>query len=391
MRIVDVAAFYSPEGGGVKTYIDRKLKAGPAAGHDIWIIAPGEGDYIEERGPHARVQFLEQPKFPLDRKYHYFRDGIALHAALDAAQPDIVEASSPWRSARLVGEWPGAAPRVLIMHADPLSAYAYRWFGNIASRETIDRQFGWFWRHLLRLDKQFDGTVTASQALSNRLIEGGMTNVITNPMGIAPGVFSPTLRDEGLRTRLLARCELPPDATLLMGIGRHASEKRWTTVIEAVTAVGADAPVGLILVGDGRERAKVVRAAEGNPHVHLISPIANRDELARVFASADAMIHGGDAETFCMVAAEARASGLPLIGPDGGAVIDHIVDSGGWLYRAGDAAAAAEAIRAFLAAPRDSVRAQAAARASGVRLMDTHFDELFAYYQTLVAKARLAA
>ncbi len=388
MRIVDVAAFYSPEGGGVKTYIDRKLKAGPTAGHEIWIIAPGEGDYIEERGPNARIQFLEQPKFPLDRKYHYFRDGIALNAALDAAEPDLVEASSPWRSARLVGEWPGRAPRTLIMHADPLSAYAYRWFGAIASRPTIDKQFGWFWRHLLRLDKQFDGTVTASKALSDRLIEGGMTNVVTNPMGVTPGVYSPAHRDEALRTRLLAHCELPPEATLMLGIGRHHSEKRWTTVIEAVTAAGADAPIGFVLVGDGRDRASIVRAAEGNPHIHLVSPIGDREQLARMYASADIMLHGGDAETFCMVAAEGRASGLPLIGPDAGAIVDHIHDSDGWMYKAGDAADAVRAIRDFLATPREEVRARATALAADVRIMDTHFAELFAYYETLVAQGR---
>jgi alpha-1,6-mannosyltransferase len=391
MRIVDVAAFYSPEGGGVKTYIDRKLKAGPAAGHDILIIAPGDGDRIEERGPGARIQFLNQPKFPLDRKYHYFRDEVALHAALHAAQPDIVEASSPWRSARLVGEWPGAAPRVMIMHADPLSAYAYRWFGNIASRDRIDKQFAWFWRHLIRIDAQFAGTVTAGQSLTDRLIEGGMTRVVTNPMGVADTIFAPTLRDEGLRARMLERCELPADATLLIAAGRHAPEKRWPMVIEAVTAAGAQGPVGLILIGDGRERSRVARAAADNPHVQLLAPISDRLELARLFASCDALIHGCEAETFCMVAAEARASGLPLIVPDGGGAADQARASGGWTYVSGQAASAVEAIHAFLASDRVPVTAAARSNAANVRTMDEHFADLFAYYETLIAGERKAA
>ncbi len=384
MRIVDVAAFYSAEGGGVKTYIDRKLKAGPAAGHEIIIIAPGDSDRIEERGPHARIQFLDQPKFPLDRKYHYFRNEVALHAALDAAQPDIVEASSPWRSARLVGEWPGRAPRVLVMHADPLSAYAYRWFGTIATRETIDKQFGWFWRHLLRLDAQFAATITAGQSLTDRLVEGGMTNVVTNPMGVADSVFSPALRDPALRLRLLERCDLPESATLLIAAGRHAPEKRWPMVIEAVTAAGANAPVGLILIGDGRERARVARAAAENPHIQLLSPISDRPELARLFASADALIHGCEAETFCMVAAEARTSGLPLIAPDGGGAADQARQANGWTYASGDAAAAAEAIGAFLASDRSAAIIKARSNAASVRTMDAHFTDLFAYYHTLI-------
>ncbi len=391
MKIVDVCAFYSPHGGGVKTYIDRKLMAGPAAGHEIVVIAPGSENRVEHRGPNARIIFLDQPKFPLDRKYHYFRDEIALHATLTAEAPDIIEASSPWRSARLVGEWPGDAPRALIMHADPLSAYAYRWFGAIAKRETIDRQFGWFWRHLLRLDQQFAVTVTAGQSLSDRLIEGGMTHVVTNPMGVAETVFSPGLRDEGLRARLLERCELAADATLLIGAGRFAPEKRWPMVVEAVTAAGVNAPVGLLLIGDGRERVRVARAAEGNPHIELLSPISDRLELARLIASADALIHGCEAETFCMVAAEARASGLPLIAPDGGGAADQARLSGGWTYASGDAASAAEAIGDFIASGRVQAHARAVADAPSVRTMEAHFTDLFALYEALIRPKRMAA
>jgi alpha-1,6-mannosyltransferase len=391
MKIVDVAAFYSPEGGGVKTYIDRKLIAGPAAGHDIVIIAPGPESRIEERGPSARIIFLEQPVFPLDRKYHYFRNDAALHAALTAEEPDILEASSPWRSARLVGEWPGQAPRVLIMHADPLSAYAYRWFGNIASRETIDRQFGWFWRHLLRLDGQFAATITAGASLTERLVNGGMTNVVTNPMGVVSGVFSPELRDEGLRARLLERCDLPPDATLLLAAGRHAPEKRWPMVVEAARAAGNTAPVGLILIGDGRDRARTVRAAGGDPHILLLQSISDRAELARVFASCDALVHGCEAETFCMVAAEARASGLPLIAPDSGGAADQARDAGGFLYSSGNTASAADAVLSFLMSDQIALRAAAAKAAPQVRLMDAHFAELFAFYETLHKPQLMAA
>jgi alpha-1,6-mannosyltransferase len=391
MRIVDVCAFYCPDGGGVKTYIDRKLKAGPAAGHEIIVIAPGETSHVEERGPGARIIYLAQPRFPLDRKYHYFRDEVALHAKLDELKPDIVEASSPWRSARLVGEWRGAAPRVLIMHADPLSAYAYRWFGKVASRDAIDRQFGWFWRHLLRLDKQFAATVTAGQSLSDRLIEGGMTNVVTNPMGVADAIFSPKHRDEGLRARLLERCSLPETATLLIAAGRHAPEKRWPMVIEAVTAAGANAPVGLVLVGDGRERAKVVRAAADNPHIYLASAMTDRLELARLFASGDALIHGCEAETFCMVASEARASGLPLIAPDGGGAADQARESGGWTYVSGDPASATEAITAFLTSDRKVIRSRAAENSNHVRTMDSHFLDLFSQYKGLIRPIRRAA
>ena len=384
MRIVDVCAFYTPAGGGVRTYVERKLKAAPAAGHEMIILAPGRENRVEERGDGARIEWLESPRFPLDRRYGYFAEEAQVHAALDRLRPDVVEASSPWRSASMVADWRGDARRVLVMHADPLSAYAYRWFGRLAERETIDRGFGWFWRHLQRLDRSYDAVVSASPSLSQRLTEGGLRNVVTNPMGVDPGIFSPALRDPALRARLLERCALPEDATLLIGVGRHAAEKRWGRVIDAAIAAGASRPVGLLLIGEGRDSARLARAIGDNPHIHLLSPIRDRTALARMMASADALIHGCEAETFCIVAAEALASGLPLIAPDRGGAFDQAQASGGLIYRSGSATDAARAIRRFVdaAPPRPT---------APVRTMDQHFTDLFALYRWLETPAARAA
>ena len=45
MRIVDVSAFYSPLGGGVRTYVDAKLGAGPRL--EVWDSAVWNA-YLEE-------------------------------------------------------------------------------------------------------------------------------------------------------------------------------------------------------------------------------------------------------------------------------------------------------------------------------------------------------
>lgn len=389
MKIVDVCAFYTPHGGGVRTYVERKLAAGPRCGHEIVIIAPGEEHRVEERGEGARIVYLPGPRFPLDRNYRYFDEASRLHDALDAERPDFVEASSPWRSAETVAQWQGSAPRALVMHADPLAAYAYRWFEPLASRPAIDRGFDRYWRHLRRLDAGFDTVVSASESLSVRLREGGLRHVTTQPMGVEPGIFHPALRDESLRARLLARCGLGPDAALLLGIGRHAPEKRWPMVIDACVAASYHRPIGLVLVGDGRERARIQRHVGVNPHIHLLSPIADRRALARLMASADGLVHGCEAETFCMVAAEARASGLSLIAPDRGGASDQAASSGGELYRAADAASAAEAIGRLLDRPRR--RPAGRPDMPAVRTMDRHFEELFQLYASIAAPLRRAA
>lgn len=391
MKLVDVCAFYAPKGGGVRTYVDRKLKAGAAMGHEVVIIAPGPRDEIEERGPRSRIIWLKSTVFPLDFNYRYFSDVPALYETLDRENPDFVEASSPWRSASIIADWPGKAPRALIMHADPLSAYAYRWLDPVATRDTIDGLFNRYWEHLRRLDNSYDMIVSASAGLSARLVAGGLKHVVTNPMGVDPGVFSPSLRDPALRKGLLEMCELPETATLLLGVGRFAPEKRWPMLVDAVAAAGNHHQVGLVLIGQGRDRKAIERSIGGNPHVRVLAPITNRGELARVMASGDALLHGCEAETFCMVAAEACASGLPLIAPDEGGAADQARANGGWTYKSGDPAAAADAIAEYclgretgLAGPRADIPAP--------RTMDDHFRELFGAYERLIApKSRRAA
>jgi len=379
MRIVDVNGFYAPRGGGVRAYVDWKLAAAARAGHEVLVIAPGKKNAVEPRDGGA-IHWIASPSFPLDRRYRMLIDANAVHRLLDALKPDVVEASSPWRTASIVASWRGDADRHWVMHADPLAAYAYRWFGRIAHREAIDRWFSWWWRYLRQTAPAFDSILCANVALAARFRAGGITNARVCRFGVQPGIFSPDLRDLGLRAELCRSCEIGDDALLLLGVGRHSSEKKWSLVIDAVVAAAAKRPMGLILVGEGRESPTLNRVISGNPHIRLLAPIEDRDALARLMASVDGLVHGCDAETFCFVAAEAAASGIPIVAPRlGGAA--HAA-AGGVVHRFGgdDPASVMRAIGA-LAADRHGarIRATRAAR-EGVRTMDDHFTQLFAAY-----------
>ncbi len=379
MRIVDVCAFYTPHGGGVKTYIDQKLRLGPELGAEIVIIAPGETYSVVEHGPMARIVTLPSPRFPLDRNYWYFGDQVALNAALDAAAPDLVEVSSPWRSPAWVAQWPGTAPRALFMHADPLSGYAYRWFEPALSVPTIDRLFGPYWHHLQQLSARFDSVICASGEFERRLVAGGVTHTRLEPMGVEEGVFSAVNRDPQVRAQLLARCGLPEQAGLLIGVGRMSAEKRWPMVIEAVRKARDQRPLGLVLLGGGRNIAMVRRAIGADPRICLLEPERDRARFAAMIASADGLVHGCEAETFCLAAAEARASGVPVIVPDRGGAADHAAGGGGLTYRSADPAALAAAIGQLAQDgwPRT---------AAPVQTMRGHFAHLFAHYRTLIAR-----
>jgi alpha-1,6-mannosyltransferase len=382
MRIADVSAFYTPAGGGVRTYVEAKLRAAVRFGHEMIVIVPGEHHEVIRRGPGAVMVTIPSPCLPVDRRYRYFNDEAALHGMLDAWQPDHVEASSPWSSATMVGRWPGAASRSLVMHADPLAAYAYRWLGGFASIQRIDRWFDWFWRHLRGLGQMFDSVVCANSQLANRLHQGGVANCETIRMGVESGIFSPSLRSSLLREQALCALGLDADATLLIGIGRFSAEKRWEMVLRAVAEAARQREVGMLLVGDGSKRTKLELLAARIESVAVLPAITDRDELARLLASADALIHGCEAETFCLVAAEARASGIPLIVPDRGAAADQLVTGGGTTYTSASELSLARAITRFIDRGPELQRA-AATRSSRGRTMDEHFADLFARYEAL--------
>jgi alpha-1,6-mannosyltransferase len=202
-------------------------------------------------------------------------------------------------------------------------------------------------------------------------------------MGVEQACFSPAHRDPALRASLLADCGLPESAALLLAVGRLAPEKRWPLVIDAVSLASQQTPIGLVMLGEGREQRAILRHIAGNPHVRLFAPERNRSAFARIMASADALVHGCEAETFCMTAAEARASGTPVVVPDAGGAADHAADGAGRTYTAADSNAAAEAI---LEVVRERPRPRASART-----MDEHFRELFSAYAACLERRRQAA
>jgi alpha-1,6-mannosyltransferase len=88
-----------------------------------------------------------------------------------------------------------------------------------------------------------------------------------------------------------------------------------------------------------------------------------------------------------MVAAEGAASGLPLILPDRGGAADHHRPGCGIRYAACDARDLGERLTAYLGDDLHGERQRAATLAPQVRLMDAHFNDLFAVYGRSVVRA----
>jgi alpha-1,6-mannosyltransferase len=371
VRIVDVCAFYSPSGGGVRTYVDAKLRSASRLGHEIVVLVPSDNAEVTEIAPGALIAGIPARPMPFDRRYRYFHDSARLHEELNRWRPDHVECSSPWSSASAVARWPGSATRALFMHSDPMAAYAYRWFGFL-NPALVDGLFSRFWDHMRFLGRSFDAVVSPSRQLTQRLRQRGLTNVVTVPLGVERK-FSAVRRDPKLREKLLGEVGLGIDATLLLFVGRLAPEKRPELVCKAAAEAARSRDLGLVMVGEGPLRKRLERLASQSARIRLLGHVSDRNEVARLIASADALVHGCEAETFGLVVAEALACGTSVVVPDRGGAFEQLRPGAGLSYAAGDRE---ELVRALLRLPLAPSRCQSGAP----RLMDDHFRELFGFY-----------
>ncbi len=388
MKLVDVAEFYSEQGGGVRTYIHQKLKAATALGHELVIIAPGQHDRQEAHSG-GKIIWIKSPYERFDKRYHRFVDAAAIHRHLDIEKPDVVEASSPWMGARAVASWQATsntrkAIKSFIFHQDPVAVYPQTLLGGMFNEKTIDKIFGWFWTYLRKLAGQFDTTIVASHWLENRLQSFGIGKPHAVPFGIEKQLFSPNLQSKEKRDAMLKSCGIAdPDARLIICVSRHHPEKRLGTVLDAFAEVAKTAPRALIVVGDGPTRQFVRRHAARIPGVYIAGRINDQGEVAAMLASSDALVHGGAAETFGLVIAEALCSGLPVVVPDRGGAADFADPLYSEIYKTGDKHACANAIKRLLARSPEALHL--AARDAGLARVWTpsdHFNALFKHYDT---------
>ena len=386
MKVVDVAEFYSDTGGGVKTYINQKLKAARRLGHEMVVIAPGTEAGEEERFG-GRILWVKGPKLILDPNYVVLWRKKEVHRLLDLENPDVVEGSSVWTGGHFAGSWNGDAVKSLIFHQDPVAVYPQTFLNSLFSLETLEKMFGFVWNYIGRLSQRYDTTVVSGEWLKKRLEEHDIHNPTTVRFGIDKSFFSPERRDPELRKKLLGELGLEEDAALCLTVSRFHPEKRVGTIIDGFKKASQHKPMGLLLFGGGPIEKWVAHKSKDVPNIKLMGFTSDRDELANIMASSDYFLHGSAAETFGIVVAEAICSGLPLVIPDMGGAMDFSNPDYSEVYATGKSDAMAEAILTIIERDRKSLsKACKSASQNYVRSVDEHFDELFSYYSTLVER-----
>lgn len=350
MRIVQLANFYGPHSGGLRTAVHH-LGAGYAArGHEAVLVVPGPC-HADETLP-SGIRRIALPGVTIPRSGGYrVLDPYRTRALLHRLRPARIEVSDRL-TLRGLGRWAAAhgVPSVMIsherldrlLHQFLLPSFAARWLADQANRHTA---------------ACYDTVVCTTQFAHAEFDRVGARNVAQIPLGVDLDTFVPCRRDTGLRAELAGDA-----ATMLVHCGRLSPEKHVERSIDALAELHSSGrSARLVIAGDGPRRAALQRRAAGLP-ITFLGFVSGRTDVATLLATADVALAPGPHETFGLAALEALASGTPVVVSRSSALPEIVLPSCGAAV-ADDASAFADAIRRLLDAPESARRAAARARA----------------------------
>ncbi|MFI9505445.1 glycosyltransferase [Nocardia sp. NPDC052566] len=334
MRIVQLANFYTPASGGLRTCVDEIGRGYTAAGHDRVLVVPGPDDDADRTAAGRRIT-VRSPKFGA-AGYHVLT-ARRTRAVLDRLAPDVLECSDKL-SVRWLAPWARGAgvPLVLFSHERIdaiLRSRVPRGFPLTAAADLANR----------RLCVRAEKVVVTSNFATAEFERIGATNVRRIPLGVDLSTFRPADLGEN---------PYPADDSVrLVLVSRLSKEKRAERAVEAVRVLhGAGLRCELAVIGDGPLRPRLQRLAAGLPvtfHGHL----TDRATMAALVADADIAIFPSPAETFGLAVLEALACGTPVVVPEAGAAGELVGPAGSGVVSDGSPRGLAAGVRELLEMP----------------------------------------
>lgn len=329
MRLALCTDTFLPEVNGVTTVLAQMRDGLEARGHAVQVLAPRyDRDLADEHGIY-RLKAVPAPGYPQVRLSFPWLRG--LHRRLDEFQPDVIHAvtEGPLGLFGRRHAMQRRLPLVSSFHTD-FPRYAARYLGAWAVGPT--RSYLRWFHNAARF------TQTPSEITRDELRATGMPRATVWGRGVDTTLFRPDRRSATRRAMMGAEGKV-----LVLHVGRIAVEKDVATLVRAFAQARArlgDRAV-FSIAGDG-PKAAWVRAQ--TPWAHHLGFI-DRQRLADLYADADLFVFPSPTETCGLVALEALASGVPVIGADAGGTQDNLREGiTGRIIRAGDVAAFAEAI-----------------------------------------------
>lgn len=202
------------------------------------------------------------------------------------------------------------------------------------------------WNYMIAFYHSVDEVVVPSKFIAKLLHARGLRNrkLLILDRWVDAERFHPGRRVEGY----WRAWGVPDERVKLLYVGRVGVEKGLDVAADAFRALLTTHPhAHFVIVGDGPYRHELERRLDGAPAT--FTGFLQGEELARAFASADAMVFPSTTDTWGNVVLEAQASGLPVVVTDKGGPHELIVDGvTGLKVRGHDVSALTAALRILM-------------------------------------------
>lgn len=308
---------YRPYTSGVVRSIEIFTRHLRALGHRVYIFAPSYPNCQPEEGV---FRFLGLPA-PTQREFTLALPiSLTLGATVRRLNLDVVHVHSPFLLGRLGARVARrfGLPLVFTYHTlyDEYVHYVPLFQG--LSRKLVRR-------YTRDFCNRCDLVVTPTNLIAERLRGQG----VRAPLEVIPtGIEVADFRNAD-PTWLRRSYGLPPEAKILLFVGRLGKEKNIDFLLQSFARLREHAELGplkLVLVGDGAaapDLARQARQLDVEKDV-LFTGTLPKEKVAHCYAGADLFVFASLTETQGLVLAEAKAAGLAVVAVDANGVREMV-------------------------------------------------------------------
>ena len=352
MKIAIITSGFLPVVDGVTVSGLHRLQKLSDWGHQVQLfcpdyralagVYPNWQDYTGNILPNVDVVPLPSSPF-MGLDFERNINGQAhkpLRHALELFQPDIVHVDEPERLSVGLGQIPG------IQYAKRAGIPCVGFF-RTNFIEYAEDYFAWhpraiailkhlFTLFLRRVYNAYNQTLVTSPITYKKIVNLGIKNArYANLVGFDADHFSPDLRQADYFGQAHNLPQVDQQVKLVF-VGRLTPDKGWDFTFKAMQEVLTrvnPAQVALLVAGDGSMGEEIAQALQQlTPHVHMLGRMAP-EQIPALLANSDIHVTTSEKEARGLTVLEAFASGIPVIAPRAGGVVENIVDGwNGYLY-----------------------------------------------------------
>jgi glycosyltransferase involved in cell wall biosynthesis len=368
-----VSGIWPPDVGGPASHAPEVADFLSARGHRVEVVTTADAPPPQRAYPVRAV-----PRHHPPGVRHYRGAALVHHRA---RENDVVYTTGMFGRSAL-GSLVARTPFVVKLTSDPAYERARRRGLVRVSLDEFQRGGGGVRVRILRRARDVElrraaHVLCPSTYLRELALDWGLdpehVSVLPNP---AP-VTEPVDRDQ-------LRSSLELNGPTLVFAGRLTRQKSLEVALEAI---GQNDAIGLLVAGEGDERAALERRAHDlglGARVRFLGPLP-RERVLDLFRAADAALLSSSWENFPHTVVEALAVGTPVLATSAGGVAEVVYDGrNGLLVPPGDADALADAVRRFFADEGLRTRLRLAAAPS---VADYAPDRVYGRLEEILAEA----